>query len=312
MSQFSLMIQSLEQEVWKIIVGQERVKRDIIIALLSWGHILLEWAPWLAKTRTISTFAQALSMSFKRLQFTPDLLPSDLIGAKIYDPDLKEFQVKKGPIFANFVLADEINRAPSKVQSALLEAMEEKQVTIGEETFSLGAPFIVLATQNPLEQEGTFSLPEAQLDRFLLKTIVEYPTHAEEKQILAGLLERDQQKVSKVFWKKDILDMRKAVEAIEVSESIYEYICNIVFATRNTQKYPELVYGASPRASLALLRTAKAQAFIEGRDFVIPEDIKTLAYWVLRHRIILSYEALAEDITKDDIISRILDDIIIR
>lgn len=312
MTNFSDMIETLEEEVSKIIIGQENVKRDIIVALLSGGHILLEWAPWLAKTRTISTFSKALDMSFKRIQFTPDLLPSDLIWAKIYDPDLKEFQVKKGPVFANFILADEINRAPSKVQSALLEAMEEKQVTIGEDTFSLQDPFMVLATQNPLEQEGTFSLPEAQLDRFLLKTLVEYPSRFEEKQILYQMTEREHQKISKIFWKKDILDMRKAIDAVEVSESIYEYICNIVFATRDIDTYPELSYWASPRASLALLRTSKAAAFIEGRDFVIPEDIKNLAYGVLRHRIILSYESLAEGLSTDDIISRILENIIMR
>jgi MoxR-like ATPase len=302
-------IQELLDEVGKVIVGQENLKRDIVIALLSGGHILLEGAPGLAKTRTISTFSEALRLDFQRIQFTPDLLPSDLIGAKIYDPDAKIFEVKKGPIFANFVLADEINRAPSKVQSALLESMEERQVTIWEETFILDEPFMVLATQNPLEQEGTFHLPEAQLDRFLLKSLVGYPTALEEKEILTKSIEREQQKISKVFGKKDISSIKKQLEKIEVSQSIYEYICRVVFASRNREKYPEISYGWSPRASLALLKTSKVLAGISGRDFVLPEDVKEMAYWVLRHRIILSYEAMAEDISTDDMIERILADV---
>jgi MoxR-like ATPase len=302
-------IQELLDEVGKVIVGQENLKRDIVIALLSGGHILLEGAPGLAKTRTISTFSEALRLDFQRIQFTPDLLPSDLIGAKIYDPDAKIFEVKKGPIFANFVLADEINRAPSKVQSALLESMEERQVTIWEETFILDEPFMVLATQNPLEQEGTFHLPEAQLDRFLLKSLVGYPTALEEKEILTKSIEREQQKISKVFGKKDITSIKKQLEKIEVSQSIYEYICRVVFASRNREKYPEISYGWSPRASLALLKTSKVLAGISGRDFVLPEDVKEMAYWVLRHRIILSYEAMAEDISTDDMIERILADV---
>lgn len=301
-------IWQLLDEVGKVIVGQDNLKRDIVIALLSGGHILLEWAPGLAKTRTVSSFSQALKLDFQRIQFTPDLLPSDLIWAKIYDPDAKSFEVKKWPIFANFVLADEINRAPSKVQSALLECMEERQVTIGEETFLLDEPFIVLATQNPLEQEGTFHLPEAQLDRFLLKTLVEYPTAAEEKKILTESLEREIVKISKVFTKKDIQNFKKLIDGVEVSQSVYEYICRIVFASRDSEKYPEISYGWSPRASLALLRTAKVLAAIYGRSFVLPEDVKEMAYWVMRHRIIMSYEALAEDITSDDMIERILAD----
>ena len=306
MKNFSLKMKGLQNEVSKIIVGQNDLKRDIMIALFSGGHILLEWAPGLAKTRTVSTFSDALGLKFQRIQFTPDLLPSDLVGAKIYDPEAKTFEVKKGPVFANFVLADEINRAPSKVQSALLEAMEERQVTIGETTFPLDAPFMVLATQNPLEQEGTFHLPEAQLDRFLLKTIVPYPTNEEEKTILTESLTRDIEKISKILSKKEILDCQKSINEVEVSESIYEYICRLVFATRNDTEYPEIAYGASPRASLALLRTSRVMAALEGRSFVIPEDIKEMAYGVLRHRIILSYEALAEWISTDDIIERIL------
>ncbi len=308
MQEISMKIWQLLDEVGKVIVGQDNLKRDIVIALLSGGHILLEWAPGLAKTRTVSSFSQALKLDFQRIQFTPDLLPSDLIWAKIYDPDAKSFEVKKWPIFANFVLADEINRAPSKVQSALLECMEERQVTIGEETFLLDEPFIVLATQNPLEQEGTFHLPEAQLDRFLLKTLVEYPTAAEEKKILTESLEREIVKISKVFTKKDIQNFKKLIDGVEVSQSVYEYICRIVFASRDSEKYPEISYGWSPRASLALLRTAKVLAAIYGRSFVLPEDVKEMAYWVMRHRIIMSYEALAEDITSDDMIERILAD----
>ena len=296
----------LQAEVGKIIVGQENLKRDIVVALFAGGHILLEGAPGLAKTRTVSTFSKALSLKFQRIQFTPDLLPSDLIGAKIYDPEAKQFEVKRWPIFANFVLSDEINRAPSKVQSALLEAMEEKQVTIGETTFPLSAPFMVLATQNPLEQEGTFHLPEAQLDRFLLKTIVEYPTVSEEQQILRWALQRDITKISKILTQQEILDIRSMIDDVEVSDSVYNYICKITEKTRNTQEYSEILYGASPRASLALLKTSKVIAALEWRSFVIPEDIKSVAYGVLRHRIILNYEALADGVTTDEVIEKIL------
>lgn len=308
MTEFSQKIQTLLDEVSSVIVGQNDLKRDIIVALLAGWHILLEWAPGLAKTKTIQTFASALDLNFQRIQFTPDLLPSDLIGAKIYDPDAKLFEVKKWPIFANFVLADEINRAPSKVQSALLESMEERQVTIGETTFLLDTPFIVLATQNPLEQEGTFHLPEAQLDRFLLKTLVSYPSPKEEKEILLQTLTRETQKIKRVFWKKDILVLQKEIEKVEVSESVYEYICRIIFATRNTQKYTSISYGASPRASLALLKTSKVLATMQGRDFVIPEDVKDMCYGVLRHRLILNYEALADGISSEDVITEILQD----
>lgn len=304
--EFSEKIQLLLDEVWKVIVGQDNLKRDIVIAMLAGWHILLEWAPWLAKTRTVNCFAQALKLDFQRIQFTPDLLPSDLVGAKIYDPDLKEFSIKKWPIFANFVLADEINRAPSKVQSALLESMEEKQVTIWETTFSLDTPFIVLATQNPLEQEGTFHLPEAQLDRFLLKTLIEYPTPHEEKMILTGAFSRDTYKIKKIFWKKDITNFKKQIENIKVSESIYEYICRIILTSRDQDFCSEITYWGSPRASLALMRSSKVLAAIQGRDFVLPEDIKEMAFPVLRHRIILSYEAQAEWMTPDDVIQKIL------
>lgn len=306
MQEFSEKIQLLLDEVGQVIVWQESLKRDIVIAMLAGGHILLEWAPWLAKTKTVNSFSDALKLGFQRIQFTPDLLPSDLVWAKIYDPDLKEFSIKKWPIFANFVLADEINRAPSKVQSALLEAMEEKQVTIWDTTFKLDTPFIVLATQNPLEQEGTFHLPEAQLDRFLLKTIIDYPTPFEEKKILMWALNREEYKIKKIFGKKDILDFKKQIEQVEVSESIYEYICRIILSSRDSSLYPEIVYGGSPRASLALMRCSKVLAAIEWRNFVLPEDIKEMAYPVLRHRIILSYEAMAEGISPDDMIQKIL------
>ena len=309
MQEFSDKIQVLLDEVGQVIVGQESLKRDIIIAMLAGGHILLEGAPGLAKTRTVNCFARALKLGFQRIQFTPDLLPSDLVGARIYDPDLKEFSIKKWPIFANFVLADEINRAPSKVQSALLESMEERQVTIWETTFALDNPFMVLATQNPLEQEGTFHLPEAQLDRFLLKTIIEYPSPLEEKKILTGAISREEYTIKKIFWKKDILAFKKEIDQVEVSESIYEYICRIILASRKNSLYPEIVYGWSPRASLALMRCSKVFAAMNGRDFVLPEDIKEMAYPVLRHRIILSYEALASGVSPDDMISKILDDV---
>jgi len=268
---------------------------------------LLEWAPGLAKTLTVNTVAQTIGATFQRIQFTPDLLPSDLIGARIYDPSNKKFDTKKWPIFANFILADEINRAPSKVQSALLEAMEERQVTIGEESFKLVEPFMVLATQNPIEQEGTFNLPEAQLDRFLMKTLISYPTPSEEITIMKEHLSISEKKVQKIFSRKDISQIRTDIEAISVSESIYNYIKDIIFFTREDERLKKyLTYGASPRASLGVLRAAKTLAYIEGRDFVLPEDIKEVSYGVLRHRIIMSYEALADNITPDMVIEKVL------
>lgn len=306
MNDFSEKINLLKKEIDSVIVGQENLKRDIQIALFSWGHILLEWAPGLAKTRTAKVFSEAMNLDFQRIQFTPDLLPSDLIGAKIYDPDAKEFRVKKWPIFWNFILADEINRAPSKVQSALLEAMEEKQVTIGEESFQLGDPFLVIATQNPIEQEGTFSLPEAQLDRFLLKSIIEYPSPDEEIEIMQNMLTREKVKVKKILSKRDIAEIKKQIEEVQVSDWVYSYIRDIIFATRSKKYKQTLFYGASPRASLALVRTAKTLAFLNGRDFVLPEDIKEMVYPVLRHRLIVSFESLANGIESDDIIWNIL------
>ena len=300
-------------EVQKIIVGQDDLLRDILISLLCEGHILLEWAPGLAKTLTVNTFAQVLSLTFSRIQFTPDLLPSDLIGAKIYDPEAKKFEVRKGPVFANFILADEINRAPSKVQSALLEAMEESQVTIGDKSFALKKPFMVLATQNPIEQEGTFSLPEAQLDRFLLKSIVEYPTEQQELEIMNRDMNKTQIQLSKIINTKQISELQAWVQAVHVSESILEYIKDIVFMTRNNDTMNDLLlYWASPRASLALLRASRALAYLEGRDFVMPEDVKEMALPVLRHRIILQFEAIANDITTDQVIEKILESVKIK
>jgi len=307
MSKEQVLLEEILLEVWKIIVWQEKLQRDILIALLCGGHILLEWAPGLAKTLTVNTFSDVLSLAFSRIQFTPDLLPSDLVGAKVYDPDAKKFEVRKGPIFANFVLADEINRAPSKVQSALLEAMEEKQVTIWDTSFALKKPFMVLATQNPIEQEGTFSLPEAQLDRFLLKTIVDYPTEEQEIEVMNRSLSGADIKLKKIMKAKDIETIQKWVSEVFVSENILEYIKDIIFTTRENPEFQKyLLYGASPRASIGLLRASKALAYLEWRDFVMPEDVKEMAHGVLRHRIILQFEALANDITSDMVIDKIL------
>lgn len=290
-----------------MIIGQEALKRDILVAFFAGGHILLEGAPGLAKTKTIETFARCMSLHFQRIQFTPDLLPSDLIGAKIYDPESKSFHVKKGPIFAELILADEINRAPSKVQSALLEAMEEKQVTIGDTTFPLQVPFMVLATQNPLEQEGTFRLPEAQMDRFLLKTLVDYPSQSEEREILSSMEAREEQTLNTIFHKKELLEIKKTLSQVQVSESIYDYINDMVRLTRDQNRYSDIAYGASPRAGLALLKCSRVLAGLRGRNFVLPEDVKDMAYGVLRHRIILTYEALALGRKPEDTIKEILE-----
>ncbi len=302
-------IQLIREEMKKVIVWQDNLVRDLLIGLFARGHVLLEGVPGLGKTLSISTLARVVDGKFHRIQFTPDLLPSDLIGARVYNQNTGEFSIKKWPIFANFILADEINRAPAKVQSALLEAMAERQVTIWEETFVLDKPFIVLATQNPIEQDGTYNLPEAQLDRFLLKTIVEYPTEEEEIQIMKKNF-KDIEKIEKQISKKEILEIQKHIEEdIFVDEAIFKYVKDIVFYTRKKdwKIFSFLQYGASPRASIALIHCAKVLAFLQGRDFVIPEDIKEVAYPVLRHRLILSYEALADDVTKDEVISMILD-----
>lgn len=303
-------IQRVLAEVSRIIVGQEEVLTQICIALLCNGHILLEGVPGVAKTTMIKALTNALGLSFKRIQFTPDLLPADLIGSPIYNPKTHEFETKKGPLFAHMILADEINRAPAKVQAALLEAMQERQVTIGSNTFSLEKPFLVFATQNPVEQEGTYRLPEAQLDRFLLKIHVEYPTHAQEKQLLTRSL--DTNTVQTILSKEDILALQELVTQIYVDERILDYIVNIVFATRDPKTYrlekitSYLQYGVSPRASLALLHAAKAFALIRKRHFVTPDDVKAVAFPVLRHRIIRTYEAEADNVTTDQIIQTIL------
>lgn len=304
-------IQLLEVEMAKKVIGQKNLVRDILIGLFSGGHILLEWVPGLAKTLSVETLSKVIDLDYKRIQFTPDLLPSDLIWARIYEN--QKFVVKKWPIFSNLVLADEINRAPSKVQSALLEAMAEKQVTIWDETFILPEPFMVLATQNPLEQSGTYSLPEAQLDRFLLKTIVDYPNKQEELQIMKQYSQNISTALEKIFDGSEVLEIRKSIQEVWVSESIYDYVADIVFLTRQsefTKKY--LAIWASPRASISLIKSAKALAYLQGRDFVIPEDIQEMIFPVLRHRIILSYEQIAEWMTTDEVIREILEHVEIK
>jgi MoxR-like ATPase len=299
-------------EIGKVIVGQKDLLERMMIAILCGGHILLEGAPGLAKTKSISTLAKTLGVQFQRIQFTPDLLPSDLIGNRIYNQVEHTFSVKKGPVFANFILADEINRAPAKVQSALLEAMQEQQVTIGEETFPLPHPFFVLATQNPIEQEGTYPLPEAQVDRFLMKVTVEYPTNSEEMEIMSRSEEKTDATVKKILTQKKLTESQEACRTIHAETALKEYIRDIVFASRKPAQFGVeeltniIAYGASPRASISLLKSAKAMAFLRGRDYALPEDVKAVALDVLRHRIIPSYEAEAEGITNDDIIEKII------
>ena len=295
------------------IVGQEHLVDSLLIALLCNGHILLEGVPGLAKTLAIKTLANLVDAKYSRIQFTPDLLPADVLGTQIYSVKKEEFQIKKGPIFANFVLADEINRAPAKVQSALPEAMQERQVTIGEETFRLPDPFLVMATQNPIEQEGTYPLPEAQVDRFLLKVVIGYPKKDEEKLIIRQNIKSALEPVRPVLDPKEILEVQKIVEKIYIDEKIENYIVDIVFATRMPAKYglndlQSLVsFGASPRASISLALASRAYAFLQGRGYVIPEDVRAVCHDVMRHRIGLTYEAEANNITSDDIITDILD-----
>ncbi|HRD56173.1 MAG TPA: AAA family ATPase [Parachlamydiaceae bacterium] len=308
---------AVKNEIAKVIVGQKEMVESILIAVLTGGHILLEGLPGLAKTLAVTTFAKTVSAEFKRIQFTPDLLPADLIGTSIYNQKESVFTISKGPIFTNILLADEINRAPAKVQSALLEAMQEAQVTISGESFALAKPFLVLATQNPIEQEGTYPLPEAQTDRFMLKVKIGYPSFEEEKTILErmGKIEGTPS-VSPIIKAEEILEARRFVDAIYVDDKVAEYILNIIFATREPKKYGVdieglLMFGASPRASIALKKAAKAHAFLEGRAFVTPHDVKQLAHDVLRHRLRRSYEAEAEDITSDSIIDRILSTLLV-
>ena len=308
------LVNKVRQEISKVIVGQEYMIERMLIGLLANGHVLIEGVPGLAKTTAVNTLAKTLNCTFKRIQFTPDLLPADLIGTLVYNPKTGEFTTKKGPIFGNIILADEINRAPAKVQSALLEAMQERQVTIGESTYKLEEPFMVLATQNPIEQEGTYPLPEAQVDRFMLKLRVSYPTKVEEKAILDRIDLLHAPEVSPILTKENVLEMREVVNQIYVDEKIKNYIVDIVYATRYPDAYglniSHLIeYGASPRASLYLQQTARAVAFLQGEGNVFPHDVKTMAPDVLRHRIKVSYEAEAENITSDDIVRKILDNI---
>lgn len=295
------------------IVGQKHLVESLLIALLSNGHVLLEGVPGLAKTLAIKTLAQIIDAKYSRIQFTPDLLPADVLGTMVYSVKNETFQVKKGPVFANFVLADEINRAPAKVQSALLEAMQERQVTIGDKTFPLDEPFLVMATQNPIEQEGTYPLPEAQVDRFLLKVVIGYPSREEEKQIIRQNITNEKKHIQPLLRPEEILEAQKAVEKIYIDEKIERYIVDIVFATRFPSDYglndlaSIIAFGASPRASISLARAARSYAFLRQRGYVIPEDVRAVCHDVLRHRIGLTYEAEANNITADEIISEILD-----
>ncbi|MFA6599414.1 MAG: MoxR family ATPase [Candidatus Omnitrophota bacterium] len=308
-------IETLLREIGKVIVGQKYLVERLMIAILADGHVLIEGVPGLAKTLSVRTLSQAVHTKFQRIQFTPDLLPADLIGTLVYNPKDGNFTTKKGPIFANIILADEINRAPSKVQSALLEAMQERQVTIGENTFPLEAPFLVLATQNPIEQEGTYPLPEAQVDRFMLKLIVDYPTKKEEKEIVERMSTGKKIEVKPVLEPKQILELRALMNQIYVDEKVKDYVLDLVFATRHPEDYklesikPLISYGASPRASIMLILAAKAHAFLRGRGYVTPDDVKQIAMDVMRHRVLVTYEAEAEEITSENIIQKIFDQV---
>jgi len=311
----SAFVDLLMLEMNKVIVGQKHMVERLLIGLLGQGHILLEGVPGLAKTLAINTLSQAIDASFSRIQFTPDLLPADVIGTLIYNIKENDFTIKKGPIFANFVLADEINRAPAKVQSALLEAMQEKQVTIGDETFKLDKPFLVMATQNPVEQEGTYPLPEAQVDRFMLKTIIDYPKQAEEQLIMRANLKGTWDKVNPVVTTEQIIRAQQAVREVYMDEKIEKYILDIIFATRYPEQYrlddlkPLISFGASPRGSINLATAAKCYAFIKRRGYVIPEDVRAVVQDVLRHRIGITYEAEAENVTAEDIVNKIVNEI---
>ncbi|GAB4346252.1 MAG: AAA family ATPase [Candidatus Abyssubacteria bacterium] len=311
----SKFVRVLLSELSKVIVGQKYMVERLLVGLLSNGHILLEGVPGLAKTTAVRVLSECINTKFQRIQFTPDLLPADLLGTQVYNPKDGQFTVKKGPIFANLILADEINRAPAKVQSALLEAMQERQVTIGETTFPLDEPFLVLATQNPIEQEGTYPLPEAQVDRFMLKLKITYPNKQEEREIMDRVVVGQDFHLEPVVSPEDILAAREAVNSVYIDEKIKDYIVNLVFATREPASFgmPELEdlieYGASPRASIYLSQTAKAFAFVQGRGYVTPQDVKSIGMDVLRHRVIVSYEAEAEDMKSEDIIRKIYDHI---
>jgi MoxR-like ATPase len=307
-------LEAVLEEAGRVIVGQREMLEGLVLGLVADGHILLEGVPGLAKTLAVRTLAQVIEASFQRIQFTPDLLPADIVGTTIYRRETGDFTVKKGPVFSSIILADEINRAPAKVQSALLEAMQERQVTIGEETFALPEPFLVLATQNPIEQEGTYPLPEAQIDRFLLKLRVDYPDKDEERLILERMGGGTPPAAEPVIAPADIAEFRLAAEQVFVDEKIKSYILDLVFATREPRAYgldigPLLAYGASPRATLALVRLARARALLSGRPFVIPEDVKAVGHGALRHRVLLSYEAEARELDSDDIVTTLFDSI---
>ena len=311
----SAFIDALQFEMNKVIVGQKHMVERLLIGLLGQGHILLEGVPGLAKTLAINTLAKAVKGSFSRIQFTPDLLPADVVGTMIFNMKENDFSIKNGPIFDNFVLADEINRAPAKVQSALLEAMQEKQVTIGDETFVLDKPFLVLATQNPVEQEGTYPLPEAQVDRFMLKTVITYPKMSEEQMVMRQAMSQAYEKVNPVVSVKQILSAQAAVREVYMDEKIEKYILDLIFATRFPEKYhleslkPLISFGASPRGSINLAMAAKCYAFIKRRGYVIPEDVRAVVHDVLRHRIGITYEAEAENVTSEDLINTIVNEI---
>ncbi len=303
----------LVESISTVIVGQKEMVQKLLIGILADGHILVEGVPGLAKTTAIKCLADSIHAHFQRIQFTPDLLPADLIGTQIYSPKDGTFSIKKGPIFANLILADEINRAPAKVQSALLEAMQERQVTIGDQTHKLTEPFLVLATQNPVEQEGTYPLPEAQVDRFMLKVRVNYPTKSEEIEIMKRMAGRSKIEISPIIEPREILSCREIVNQVFVDDKLYDYVANLVFATRDPQAFglkdlTNLIeYGASPRASIYLIQAAKAHAFLQGRGYVTPQDIKVMGPDVMRHRVLISYEAEAQNMNSDDLLQRIFD-----
>jgi MoxR-like ATPase len=308
-------IEQVKAEVRKVLVGQDRMLSRLLIALLTGGHVLLEGVPGLAKTTAIKALAAAVNCKFNRIQFTPDLLPADLIGTLIYNPREGTFATRKGPIFANLILADEVNRAPSKVQSALLEAMQEHQVSIGDHTYPLEEPFLVLATQNPIEHEGTYPLPEAQVDRFMLKVVIGYPSKAEERKVVDTVLDDVRHEIRPVLETKDLFSIRQTVASIYMDDKVKDYVLEIVTATRNPAAYkltelaPLIEYGASPRASINLCLAARANAFLSGRGYVTPQDVKEIAVEILRHRVILSYEAEAEEKSSDDVVKKILDSV---
>lgn len=307
-------IQEVIQEVGKVVVGQSRMVNRLLIGLFTNGHILLEGVPGLAKTLTVNTLAKVLHLDFNRIQFTPDLLPADLVGTMIYNQQKADFEVKKGPIFSNLILADEVNRSPAKVQSALLEAMQEKQVTIGDTTYPLDRPFLVLATQNPVDQEGTYPLPEAQVDRFMMKVHIDYPSKADEMEVMRRMANMEfNSEVNSMLTKQDIFEIRNQINAVKIAEPLEHYIIELVFATRFPEQYglkdeaKYIQFGVSPRASINLNLAAKAVAFMDGRDYVLPEDIKEIAEDVLNHRIILNYEAEADGINTRDIVRRLME-----